>query len=51
VRIEAPRAWAGLIRLEAGGVAVEVGRHVPPARRRQVARELREQLREARLVR
>jgi uncharacterized membrane protein len=50
-RVQLPADWGGLIRLEAGGIAVEVGRHVPPSRRREVARELREQLRMAALLR
>jgi uncharacterized membrane protein len=37
----------GLINLEANGVSVEVGRFVTPARRRQFAQELRQELRDA----
>ncbi|MBK4739127.1 DUF2244 domain-containing protein [Noviherbaspirillum pedocola] len=50
-RVQAPSTWGELIRLEGGGVAVEVGRHVPPSHRRELAQELREGLRTAALVR
>lgn len=50
-RVETRSDGSGLIRLESGGITIEVGRHVPPARRRQVARELRERLRSAAMVR
>lgn len=45
-RVQAPSAWGELIRLEGGDVAVEVGRHVPPSRRCELARELAQELRD-----
>ncbi|MDC8757568.1 DUF2244 domain-containing protein [Janthinobacterium fluminis] len=48
-RIGEPRRDNALIRLEARGVAVEVGRFVTDARRRQVARELQHYLPGSRL--
>ena len=44
-RIFAPSCYGGLVRLEAPGARVEVGRHVWPGRRRQLADELRRGLR------
>ena len=46
-RIIAPACYGELVRLEAPGVQVEVGRHVWPGRRRQLADELRNGLRTA----
>jgi uncharacterized membrane protein len=46
-RIIAPAFYGELVRLEAPGVKVEVGRHVWPGRRRQLADELRAGLRTA----
>ena len=43
-RMQAPGPDPGLITLEARGVKVEIGAYLPDARRRQFARELREQL-------
>lgn len=39
-RIAIPQRYQDLIQVEARGVCVEVGRHVTPSRRRQIAREL-----------
>jgi uncharacterized membrane protein len=44
-RIIAPTCYGALIRLEAPGAKVEVGRHVWPGRRRHLADELRSGLR------
>jgi uncharacterized membrane protein len=46
-RIIAPASYGELVRLEAPGARVEVGRHVWPGRRRQLADELRNGLRGA----
>ena len=46
-RIIAPACYGALVRLEAPGAKVEVGRHVRPGRRRQLADELRSGLRAA----
>lgn len=44
-RIAPPKRTGDLINLEARGVKIEVGRFVTPAKRRQVAQELRQELR------
>jgi uncharacterized membrane protein len=44
-RIALPNRSQDLINLEAKGVTIEVGRHVTVAKRRQVAQELRRELR------
>jgi uncharacterized membrane protein len=44
-RVVVPDGWRGLVRLESRGVNIEIGRFVTDARRRQVARELRQALR------
>lgn len=41
IRIEPPRTCSALVRLEANGVRVEVGRFLTEWRRRELARELR----------
>ncbi|WP_220806668.1 DUF2244 domain-containing protein [Noviherbaspirillum aridicola] len=43
-RVAAPRGAQDLIRVRACGVEVEIGRHVTMARRRQIARELQQQV-------
>jgi len=40
-RIIAPASYGALVRVEAPGAQVEIGRHVRPGRRRQLADELR----------
>ena len=49
-RIASPSRPEDLINLEAKGVTVEVGRHVTMAKRRQVAQELRQELRRGSLM-
>jgi uncharacterized membrane protein len=46
-RIAPPKRSEDLINLEAKGVKIEVGRFVTPAKRRQVAHELRQELRKS----
>lgn len=49
-RIALPNRTQDLINLEAKGVKIEVGRHVTAAKRRQVAQELRQELRRGSLM-
>lgn len=49
-RIGLPDRTRPLINLEAKGVKIEVGRHVTAAKRRQVAQELRQELRRGSLM-
>lgn len=49
-RIALPSRAQDLINLEAKGVKIEVGRHVTMAKRRQVAQELRQELRRGSLM-
>jgi uncharacterized membrane protein len=46
-RISPPACYGAMVQLEAPGTRIEVGRHVWPSRRRQLADELRDGLRAA----